>query len=329
MTDEAPAPGKFVRRRAKEYADSDIYHAIYLPTNWRAGESYPAIVEYAPNRAAAFGTTGRVEDCRLGYHLSGGRDCLWIVLPYVNVMERQNQDTWWGDESATVDYCLANLARECDEFGGDRNSVVLVGFSRGAIACGYIGLRNDDIADIWLGFWAHSHIDGGRFTPMGRDERMARLRGRPTLLSWGETDGGKPEGERGAARLREAGQLVSAFEIAGVGHTDTWIEHDTMDREKARAWLATLLEKRPGTFTVRGRLVDVRDQPIAERVVTCGEWHRSTTDAQGRFEIRGLTKGLRPLQVAPTAIYSQVTLPVNITDSDIDLKRVVVPRVSN
>lgn len=296
LTVESPGPGKFVRITPPEYRDTDVHHGLYLPVDWEPNRLYPVIVEYAPNQAPAFGTTGAVADCKLGYYLSGGRGCIWLVLPYVNSVEKRNQPNWWGDESATVDYCLRNLSRTCDQFGGDRDSIVLVGFSRGAIACGYLGLRDETIAEVWLAFWPHSHIDSGRFTPQGGRERLARTAGRSTLVTWGETDNAKTESPRGAAVLRELGQPVTQFEIAATGHTDTWIEHDGPARQQARDWLADVLRHRPGTHQVTGRLVDSAGAPIAGAKVSCGAWHQATTDDQGRFTIRGLTRGDRPLR---------------------------------
>ena len=44
------AAGKRVRHRFKEFQGTRLYHAIYLPTDWHAGKSYPVIIEYAGNR---------------------------------------------------------------------------------------------------------------------------------------------------------------------------------------------------------------------------------------------------------------------------------------
>lgn len=34
MTDDPPAPGKRVRQVAEEYKGTEVYHTLYLPTNW-------------------------------------------------------------------------------------------------------------------------------------------------------------------------------------------------------------------------------------------------------------------------------------------------------
>ena len=318
FTEGTPAAGQFVRQAATgAFLGSAIYHGLYLPTNWQPGEKYPVVVEYAPNRAEQFGTTGRVEDCRLGYYWTGGRDFIWLVLPYIDVASRTNQDTWWGHADVSCDYALSVMAQVCDDYGGDRDTIILCGFSRGAIACGYLGLRNDAIADVWLGFWAHSHIDGGKFTPAGAAERLARVRGRKTLVTWGETDGAKSESPRGAERLREAGQPVEAFEIAGEGHSDRWIEKDCAARQSARAWLAEVLQKRPGTFHIRGQVVDPTGKPVAGATVTYGSWHRAVTDATGQYEVRGLTSGTRSLVVERRDFQDSKGYEVKIIDENV------------
>jgi hypothetical protein len=68
----------------------------------------------------------------------------------------------------------------CADHGGDRARLVLTGFSRGAIACGYIGLRNERIASLWKGFHACQHYDGDGWngaTMEGALERATRFRG--------------------------------------------------------------------------------------------------------------------------------------------------------
>jgi predicted esterase len=293
MTEEDPGPGKFVKQVAEEYRGTGVYHALYLPSNWRAGASYPVIFEYAPNHYEKF--TGRVEDCRMGFYQSGGRDFLWVVMPYIDSVKKANLDQWWGDEGASVQYCVTNLRRVCEKFGGDPNAVFLTGFSRGAIACGYLGLRDESVADIWLAFLPHSHIDGGRFTAKGASERLARARGRATFVTYGGEDDGRKESPKGARMLRELGFPVVEREIAGLKHTDAFIEQDSPIRREMRAWIAEILKARPGTHTLRGRVVDGDGKGVAGVRVQCGNWHWAFTDAEGRYTIPSLVPGKRKL----------------------------------
>ena len=296
MTEGEPGPGKLVRQVAEEYRGTQVHHALYLPANWRPGGLYPVIVEFTPTKWKEL--SGKVEDCRLGFYQSGGRDFIWAVMPYVGPEKKENVVWWWGDEQATADYCVANLRRICERFGGDPNAVLLTGFSRGAIACGYLGLRDETMADIWLAFLPHSHIDGGRFTAKGARERLARTRGRPTFVTYGSDDDGGPESRKGVAILRELGFPVVERELAGVTHTDRWIEHDCPARREMRAWIADVLKARPGTHAVRGRVADENGRGVAGVRVQCGSWHGSLTDAEGRYAVPSLVPGRRTLIAA-------------------------------
>ena len=122
-----------VRAVASEYAGTEVHHSLYLPVDWERGGSYPVIAEYpgnAPYRNAFGDTcTGKVEDCSLGYGLSGGRGFIWLCLPFVSVDGGRNQLQWWGDVEATVGYCKSVVKGACDEYGGDPSKVFLAGFS--------------------------------------------------------------------------------------------------------------------------------------------------------------------------------------------------------
>jgi hypothetical protein len=126
--------------------------------------------------------------------------------------------------------------------------VILVGFSRGAIGCGYLGLHDDAIADVWLAFIAYSHYDGvRRWGYPGDDrtaalERLRRLRGRASFIC---QEGGTTETE---AYLRETG-VDAPFTFAATGfrnHSDAWILRPSPARDALRAWLAEVLRTRPG-----------------------------------------------------------------------------------
>jgi acetyl esterase/lipase len=193
---------------------------------------------------------------------------------------------------------VANLRRICEQYGGDPNSVLLVGFSRGAIACSYLGLRDETMADVWLAFLPHSHIDGGRFTPNGAREGLARTRGRATFVSYGSSDDGRNESPKGAAVLRALGFPVVEREIAGLEHTDLWFERDSPIRREMREWIARVLQTRPGTHAVRGRVVDAEGKGVARVRVQCGSWHWAVTGEDGTFVIPSLVDGRRRLTAA-------------------------------
>src|SRR5688572_87359 len=172
-SNDQPAAGKRVRQQNPGYEGWELFHTVYLPTDWKPlpsrSEKYPVIVEYPGNggykNALGDVCTGRPEDCKIGYGLSGGKGFIWVCLPFVNPAEKRHALNWWGDADATAAYCVQTVKRVCEEYGGDPSAVVLTGFSRGAIACNYIGLRNDQIAKLWCAMLPHSHYDGVRKWP--------------------------------------------------------------------------------------------------------------------------------------------------------------------
>ncbi|MCG8508080.1 MAG: hypothetical protein MI741_02520, partial [Rhodospirillales bacterium] len=192
MTDDEPVRGKRVRQKLAGYVDTQVYHALYLPTDWQPGQRYPVIVEYPGNgpyrNKRGDVCTGKLEDCNLGYGISGGKGFIWVCLPFVSEDRQRNQLEWWGNAEATVEYCKATVALICEQYGGDREAVFITGFSRGSIACNYIGLYDDEIAKLWRGFICHSHYDGVRWNHKGRDgetalDRLKRLKNRPQFVS--------------------------------------------------------------------------------------------------------------------------------------------------
>jgi len=252
MTDEEPAPGRRVRQTAPEYEGTDVYHALYLPTDWRQGGKYPVLVEYTGNRYPVSGSTGEVRHANLGYGLSGGKGLIWVSMAYVEEDRKRNAVTWWGDLEATVDYCKMTVPRVCEQFGGDAGNVFICGFSRGAIAANFLGLADDSIAKLWKGFIAHDHYDGVREWPYpGSDrqsalERLKRLDGRPQLISQNGSTAVTQDYLRPHAALGEfsfldvpVGELFDIPEGEIVHpHTDRWMCKESPYRRQAREWLA-------------------------------------------------------------------------------------------
>ncbi|HJN16900.1 MAG TPA: hypothetical protein QGH10_15450 [Armatimonadota bacterium] len=254
MTDDAPAPGKRVRQVAPEYEGTEVYHSVYLPTDWREGETYPVLVEYTGNLFTACGSTGEVRGANLGYGLSGGTGFIWVGMAYVEQGRQRNAVTWWGDLEATLEYCKVNLPRVCDQFGGDPDSIVLCGFSRGAIGCNYLGLADEEIASLWKGFITHDHYDGILEWPhAGCDrasalERLERLAGRPQLICQGGStrvvrDYLQPHVDLGEFSFLDV-PVTELFDIPEGKvihpHTDLWMCKDSPQRRRAREWLASV-----------------------------------------------------------------------------------------
>lgn len=241
LTDGPPAPGSRVK------VGASLYHVLYLPTDWVSGKRYPVIVEYAGNGnyKNSYGdiSTGAVEGSNLGYGLTAGRGHIWLCLPYVDPVKQQNQITWWGDPDATAAYCRKTVTEVCRNFGGDPRRVLLAGFSRGAIACNFIGLHDDETATLWRGFFAYSHYDGVQRWPYEGSDRMSaiarlrRLNGRPVFACH--------EGSIAATQeyLAKSG-VKGKFTLRTLpfrNHNDAWALRDIPLRREARAWLKASL----------------------------------------------------------------------------------------
>ncbi|MEZ5400789.1 MAG: hypothetical protein R2729_14045 [Bryobacteraceae bacterium] len=243
----APRPGARVRQTLEAWSGSDVYHALYLPTDWSPRVAYPLIVEYAGNGnyRNQYGdvSLGTPEGSNLGYGISAGRGFVWACLPYVDAAARRNAITWWGDASATVDYSKRAVAHICQRYGGDPARVLLCGFSRGAIACNYIGLRDPEIARLWRAHVCYSHYDGVRTWPYadsGRASALVRLRrlgSVPQFICH--------EVSVAATRDYLAGAGVDgAWEFHDLpfrNHNDAWTLRDIPLRRRLRAWVTASL----------------------------------------------------------------------------------------
>jgi hypothetical protein len=245
VTDQPPAAGRRVKQVLPQYVGTQVYHLLYLPTDWQPGKRYPLIVEYAGNRTGnTVPTGGRPEGCCLGYGISGGRGFLWVCLPYVSSDHMHDQETWWGDVEATVDYCKKAVPRICKQFGGDADAVILAGFSRGAIACNYIGLHDDEIARLWRAFVVHSHYDGvlrwhyADDDPQSAAKRLARLKGRPQFIS-------QEVSIEATRKYLQVHRDAGAFTFQALpyrNHTCGWVLRDIPERQVLRQWLQHVLE---------------------------------------------------------------------------------------
>lgn len=255
MTVGEPGAGQRVRQTTPGWEQTQVYHALYLPRDWKAGGNYPVIVEWAGNGDYhnAFGdvSTGRVEDSRLGYGMMAGERCIWVCLPYLNNAGTANVIKWWGDApnydpEPTLKYARATVRFLTEKYGGDRARVVLAGFSRGSIACNFLGLHDDETAPLWRAFVCYSQYDGVRTWPYpGCDrpsaaERLRRLAGRPQFICGEGTNAEETE-----RYLRESGVGgLEAVTIVGTGfrnHNDAWALRPSEPRTRLREWLTKVL----------------------------------------------------------------------------------------
>lgn len=288
-----PAAGRRVRLTLPEYEDSEIYYSLYLPSDWQPGRQYPIIVEYQGN-GGAVSVNGQY-DSALGIGQSGGKGFIWVCVPYISA-DRTQAITWWGDVPATLDFCRQTVRTVCERYGGDGSAVLLTGFSRGAIACNYLGLHDDSMADIWLAFLPHSHYEGK--WPGSKEEareamlaRLARLKGRASFVS--------NEGPEIFPYVREviahSDAPFAIVPLPRVRHTNTWVLEDCPERTQLRQWLANVLETRPGTYDVSGRVTDGDGKGLEGVRIEGGFTRWTYTDADGHYRLRSLIDGPRTL----------------------------------
>ena len=251
----APAAGRRVKETHPDWKGTSVYHIIYLPCDWRAEKSYPILVEYAGNGPFKnrFGdvSTGHPEGSNMGYGISGGKNFIWICLPYLDNAGKKNVTQWWGnpprrDARPTVAYCKKTVPWICEKYGGDPKRVILCGFSRGAIACNFIGLHDDEIAKLWRAFIPYSHYDGvnERWGYPGADRRsaMARLRrlGKRPQFICHEAASGKLNltATRDYLKTADAKGNFTFRETGFRNHNDAWLLRTSPARMALRRWLA-------------------------------------------------------------------------------------------
>ncbi len=239
----APAPGSRVAVHRTGFGER-IYHVLYLPRDWRPRRRYPVIVEYAGNGnySNQFGdvSTGKPEGSNLGYGISGGAGFIWLCLPYVDPQLQSNAITWWGNPEVTLDYAAGAIKETCERFGGDPNRVLLCGFSRGSIACNYLGLRNAEIAKLWRAFVCYSHYDGVRPWPQYPDSDRASARARLERL------GNRPQFICHERSLDDTRDYLASTGIRGNftlaplpyrNHNDAWTLRPLALRKTLRDWV--------------------------------------------------------------------------------------------
>ncbi|MEM1293756.1 MAG: hypothetical protein AAGH89_00230 [Verrucomicrobiota bacterium] len=174
-----PVAGKRVRYQLPGDPESEIYSVLYLPPNWKPGNLYPVIAEFPGNlffNARACWSTGRPEQCQMGYGITSGRDAIWISLPFVDQPNGTIAESGFGSNRGqdTVSHTRKMMDHILSQWGGDRENVYLCGFSRGSIACGYIGLANEEIAELWKGIIGCQHYDGSNWRESNMEDAVLR-----------------------------------------------------------------------------------------------------------------------------------------------------------
>ena len=268
ITEGSPAPGRrVILRLPDQESRSPVYSTLYLPTNWDPNQSAPVIVEWGGNgpfqNPLGDANSGRVEDGILGYGLAGNDGFLWVCLPYLNDAGTHPVTQWWGNEpqytpQATLNYAIRVVQHVCQQYRGDAEKVVLVGFSRGSIACNYLGLHDEKIAALWRASIGFSHYDGVRDWPFSFSDResawqrLRRLQERPQLilaqsLAASPSPANPPTIDEIKTHL-EKGNIQGDFtflETGFVNHDDDWVLRPSPARQRARVWLHEKLQLPP------------------------------------------------------------------------------------
>ena len=247
IVEGAAAAGKRVKDYLPEYKGTKLHHAVYLPTNWQKNKKYPVIIEYAGNGYSS-------ERSVLGYGISGGKDFIWVNMPFVNKDRKSSTMRWWGDLEATLAYCKKAVPEICKKYGGDERKVILAGFSRGSIACNYIGLYDDEISKLWCAFICHSHYDERAWagptetkTQAACQTRLKRLGNRPQFISH-ERHGTKKYKYRTIntrktyLRKKQPTGNFTFLTMSFSQHTVDWVMKDIPERKTVRQWLKGVLK---------------------------------------------------------------------------------------
>lgn len=237
--DSQPAPGKRVRYCLAGDQRSEIYTILNLPEDWHPGIKYPVIIEFPGNvfYASACYSTGLPEQCVIGYGITRGKGAICAGVPFVDSAIAKPVENGWGNADHTAEYAMRVVDEICRKFGGDPENVLLTGFSRGAIACGYIGLRHEAIAALWKGFHACQHYDGDGWngaTLEGAIERAERFRGKAVF----QTDNPREKFQP----VMDVMKTNVTWAISGLGfHSTSMFLDNRPSTEQLRAWFWQLV----------------------------------------------------------------------------------------
>lgn len=153
----SPSSGKRVFVTPAEYAGTDAYYTLYLPDSWspNSNQRYPVFVDF-PGRGV------RPENIKIGQVLAQKFQGIWLCLPLIYANGSQEVDGWWANDKVTSRYVQSVVRNVCEQYKGNTDRIFAVGMSRGAVAVNYIGNYDEQVSDIWRGYYSHDHIDGQR-----------------------------------------------------------------------------------------------------------------------------------------------------------------------
>ena len=175
---------------------------------------------------------------------------IWVNLPFISQDRTREQLDGFGNLDATAEYARRVIHDVVEKYSGDPGAVFLTGFSRGGAACGFIGLRDPETADVWLGFHAVGGGDGAGWfgsEMSGALQRATRIKGRSSFV----TDGGPWQDV--LARLRQP----FIFKDSQINaHVDSMFLDNRPSTLTVRKWMEDTLRDRPGVHDITGTVVD-------------------------------------------------------------------------
>ena len=193
---------------------TDIYYMLYLPETWEDNpdKRYPVFVDFQ-------GMDWEPRKAILGEALSYEFEGIWVGVCPIDANPEYDEDWtydlrwdkkddltgmrvggWWpkGGEG-TPDFLIRNIREICEKFHGNTGQIFPIGISKGAVCVNFYGNYNDEVADIWRGYFQHDGgIDGlrrvnnapslqaiwdGTVDGDGSFARLERINGRPYLLT--------------------------------------------------------------------------------------------------------------------------------------------------
>lgn len=232
VSNDKPSAGERVRYKLSE--DSDIYGVLYLPEDWRKGSSYPMIVEFPGNifYTASCYSTGLPDQCTIGYGVSKGKGVILLSLPFVDYRSGKIATSGWGRPDDTADYAVKMVEKICDTYGADKERIMLTGFSRGAIACGFIGLRNPKIASLWRAIHCCQHFDGDGWGGSRYEDAVLRLQNGLTTPQF-HTDNTAPK----LKEMLSNAKINATYVNSGLGaHACDMFLDERPSTEQLREW---------------------------------------------------------------------------------------------
>ena len=242
METGAPQAGKRVLYQLPGDEATNIYIALYLPTDWEAGLTYPVIAEYPGNifYQPQGWSPGRPEQCMIGYGVSQGVGAIWVSLPFIDrsVGVGEISENGFGHTDDTTQYAKDVIAHLIANYGGDANNLFLSGFSRGAIACGYIGLRDAAIGALWKGFIPCQHYDGSAWNQSNMAGALTRA---PNFI--GESIFQTDNSESTYGALMDATPGTEFWVDSGLGfHDPAMFLDDRLSTQHVRRWFRELVD---------------------------------------------------------------------------------------